>query len=330
MFGYRNFIASFFLSFLYAGGLAPVYAQSETTQTMPLERLLNSVKDVAGRASDAELEDSCRELNEVLQTQQGSFLQQQAWQHAWSYAQQVYGEHCEGLRLRDVSTGEAILWDGSPQCEPSRSIKACRYSQKSGRGTFIVRGPDVQGYPNYLVCAMTTGRSRNVLGYDYMIDSRCVASDLDWEGFLMRKVELQQRSDAQGFYHWMNGDGARAAVELPAALAVQCATAFPEAQLCAPFLIVLPSDEAGQVDVCSLRTYNTGLGLLFIKVDSKSSQWSCQRHDLGVGLPRDPQLSRVENYCIPNWRGQVPPECDLPYIPRSRLKEQVNHYYNPR
>jgi hypothetical protein len=199
-------------------------------------------------------------------------------------------------------------WNAQPLCNDANfAITECSFTHKNGHGLFVVGQPGVHSGSNFLVCASMAGQSQSFLDSSELVTSRCMVSSLDWRNGT-------GRSDYRGVFNWLIDATRYEAKNIPALLAEQCRTAFPEAAYCAPTLLVLPTGDSNLLDVCGLHTQRNDINLVVLRIHQGNSRWKCERKNLAIA-DSQPRLSVAEWSCVPNAWGYVDPLCALPYIP---------------
>ncbi len=203
------------------------------------------------------------------------------------------------------------VWSSQPKCkERVGVIPYCEFRHTNGRGLFALSQNDKLWAPNFLVCASTAGSQQMAFGSDYLIETKCRISNVDW-------IAGSGRPDVQGLFYWLEQPATRTSIEIPQALAQQCDTMFPEAVFCSPTLMVLPTQKRDFVDVCSLETYLAKVDFVVVRVSSGNSRWTCETKNLR-NVDAQENLTAQEWGCVPNQFGKTDGRCALPYIPTTQ------------
>jgi hypothetical protein len=199
-------------------------------------------------------------------------------------------------------------WTSQPLCNNKwGDLPQCSFNHKNGHGLFVLKQPQVVNDPNFLVCVNMAGQQQSWIDHRELISARCQVSSMDWE-------YGSGRSDYRGVLNWLTDNARDEAITMPALLATQCNQVFPEAAICSPSLLVLPTSSANEFDVCALHTLRQGINLIILEVHQGNSKWKCERKDLNKP-DRQERLSVAEWSCVPNAWGYVDKLCPLPYIP---------------
>lgn len=310
------------IGFVLAGFLYPIYGLANGDSTSLLAEHLNAVTEVLSGGPAG----SCDRLSDVLRAMQWLSAPERARLKSVIHSSEtILRSHCAAEPGFLDNTSREIpseIWNTAPRCDAGeRRVRLCRYSHETGRGLFLYRH-DVRAAPsNYLVCALSSNSNGGPFSTSYAITSECRVSSLSWDAYLpLDPSPLHMRSDVVGVLTWPDQDARGTPIELPVALATQCEQAFPEAAFCSPTLIALPVPGRGLIDVCSLRTIRRGVGLPFIRIESASSKWRCQRMDLEKRIVFDPNspIPVGEENCVADDSGAIDGSCQFPYVPRTQ------------
>jgi hypothetical protein len=294
---------------------APSLASAASSET--LQRGLNALTAVT-TVSEADRPAACHELTGALNDLAARVAAEPQWAALHRRVRAARKLFCLGRENNDdpLVQMNPLVWQEQPSCVNSpRYVYRCSYNHERGRGLLIYERPTPPAVQHYLVCAQSAGESRGLFSSGYSITSKCIVSSLNWHVYAKRDLSMPTRTDVKGVFNWERGRSMTRPIQLPRFLAEQCRSAFSEAIYCSPTLMVLPTLDPDVIDVCGLQTNREAFGVAFIQVSSASSRWSCQRKDLRVQTPYNDHLNTRDSECVPDWKGEVHPSCDLPYLP---------------
>jgi hypothetical protein len=205
------------------------------------------------------------------------------------------------------------FWRSAPVCrKDDEKTGHCEYNHKTGKGLFQYKQSITEHPSNTLVCAHSASESNFdvwlLANSHYNIRNRCIVSS----------ASFPHHKHTSGMHDWLEIKGNGSPIDIPKPLYEQCKSVFNRAPYCAPTLIVANTEKKNILEVCSLTTARSLVGVFFLRVTTGFTHWKCKLVDLNKAEKEPRVLSVDESKCVPDRWGDFNKKCATPYIPRSK------------